>query len=78
MTSEKLIKIREQEQRNAAETLGVKEVIFLGYPDQGLEDTTEFRKRLVRLIRQYRPETVRPATLTGAISGTAITVSAAW
>ncbi len=58
MTPERLVKIREQEQRNAAEILGVKEVVFLGYPDQGLEDTAEFRKKLVRLIRQYRPETV--------------------
>jgi LmbE family N-acetylglucosaminyl deacetylase len=58
MTSENLIKIREAEQRKAAETLGVQEILFLGYPDQGLEDCTEFRKRLVRLIRMYRPETV--------------------
>lgn len=58
MTSETLIKIREAEQRKAAEMLGVQEILFLGYPDQGLEDCTEFRKRLVRLIREYRPETV--------------------
>lgn len=55
---EALVKTRQIEQRNAAAILGVKEVVFLGYPDQGLEDTSEFRKKLVRLIRQYRPETV--------------------
>ena len=55
---EELAKIRQQEQLAAAEVLGVREVIFLGYPDQGLEDTPEFRKELVRLIRKYRPETV--------------------
>ena len=55
MTPEKLAKIREKEQRNAAETLGVSEVVFLGYPDQGLEDSAEFRKALVRVIRQYKP-----------------------
>jgi len=55
MTPEALAKIREVEQRSAAEILGVKDILFLGYPDQGLEDTTEFRKKLVRLIRQYRP-----------------------
>lgn len=55
---DELVKIREQEQIAAARSLGVKEVIFLRYPDQGLEDTPEFRKDLVRLIRTYRPETV--------------------
>jgi LmbE family N-acetylglucosaminyl deacetylase len=42
----------------AANLLGVKEVIFLRHPDQGLEDTPEFRKEIVRLIRMYRPETI--------------------
>lgn len=42
----------------AANGLGVREVIFLRHPDQGLEDTPEFRKELVRLIRMYRPETL--------------------
>ena len=54
----KLVRIREKEQTAAARSLGVREVIFLGHPDQGLEDTPEFRKELVRLIRMYRPETV--------------------
>ena len=58
MKPEELARIREQEQRAAAKLLGVSEVNFLGYPDQGLEDTHEFRKALVRLIRQYRPEIV--------------------
>ena len=55
---EQLSQIRMQEQRNAAKVLGVSEVIFLAYPDQGLEDTPEFRKQIVRLIRQYRPHTI--------------------
>ena len=55
---EELVKIREEEQRAAAKLLGVREVIFLHYPDQGLEDTPEFRKEIVRLIRMYRPDTV--------------------
>ena len=53
-----LASIREQEQLAAAKLLGVREVIFLHYPDQALEDTPEFRKEIVRLIRMYRPETV--------------------
>jgi LmbE family N-acetylglucosaminyl deacetylase len=58
MKPEELAKIREQEQLAAAKLLGVREVIFLGHPDQSLEDTPEFRKEIVRLIRMYRPETV--------------------
>lgn len=55
---EELARIREQEQLAAAELLGVQEVIFLRYPDQGLEDTPEFRKEMVRLLRRYKPDTV--------------------
>ena len=58
MKPEDLARIREQEQLAAARVLGVSDVIFLHYPDQGLEDTPGFRKELVRLIRIYRPETV--------------------
>jgi len=53
-----IAKIREQEQLAAAKLLGVREVIFLRYPDQALEDTPGFRKALVRLIRMYQPKTV--------------------
>jgi LmbE family N-acetylglucosaminyl deacetylase len=41
----------------------VREVIFLRHPDQSLEDTPEFRKEIVRLIRMYKPETVITADL---------------
>ncbi len=58
MKPETLAKIREAEQREAAQVLGVGEVVFLRYPDQSLEDTPEFRKDLVREIRRYRPEVV--------------------
>ena len=58
MKPEKLAEIREQEQLAAARLLGVKEVIFLRHEDQALEDTPEFRKEIVRLIRKYRPEIV--------------------
>jgi len=53
-----LAKIRQNEQRAAAEVLGVREVVFLENQDQELEDTPEFRKQIVRMIRRYRPETV--------------------
>jgi LmbE family N-acetylglucosaminyl deacetylase len=55
---EDLAKIREHEQLCAAEVLGVREVIFLRHADQTLEDTAEFRKEIVRLIRTYRPDIV--------------------
>jgi LmbE family N-acetylglucosaminyl deacetylase len=56
--SQQLAKIREKEQKDAANVLGVSEVVFLRYPDQGLEDTPDFRKAIVRQIRTYRPEMV--------------------
>ena len=58
MTSEKLIKIREAEQREACRVLGVKEVVFLGFPDAHLEPTMELRKALAREIRRHRPDVV--------------------
>jgi LmbE family N-acetylglucosaminyl deacetylase len=53
-----LAKTREKEQLAAAELLGVSDVTFLRYPDQGLEDTPDFRRALVRVIRKYRPQVV--------------------
>jgi LmbE family N-acetylglucosaminyl deacetylase len=46
---------REEEQRLACQRLGVAEVIFLRYPDGGLEDTPALRGELVRQIRRVRP-----------------------
>ncbi len=56
MTSERLAKIREEEQLNAARTLGVERVRFLGYPDGELEDTREVRRAVTAEIRRWRPE----------------------
>ena len=53
-----LAKLREREQKAANKTLGVKETVFLGYPDGELEPTLALRKELTRLIRQYKPEVV--------------------
>lgn len=55
LNSRKLARIREQEQVMAAEKLGVKDIVFLHYQDQALEDTPEFRKQLVTIIRTYCP-----------------------
>lgn len=58
MLPEKLVKIREKEQLEAAKILGVKDVIFLRHADQALEDTPEFRKEIAKYIRIYKPEIV--------------------
>src|SRR3990172_10750026 len=51
LTSQELAAVREQEQREACRVLGVKEVVFLGYPDGFLQPDAEFRGEIVRLLR---------------------------
>lgn len=58
MTSEKLASIREKEQSLAAQALGIKDVIYLRYPDGGLEDTAKFREQITKAIRIHRPDIV--------------------
>lgn len=61
-----LVRIREMEQRAAAEVLGVQDVRFLRYPDGTLQHTLELRRELTRLIRQVRPQivvTMDPTTI---------------
>jgi LmbE family N-acetylglucosaminyl deacetylase len=58
LTPEKLAPIREKEQLAAAKILGVKETVFLRYPDQQLEDCNEFRMDLCRQIRRFKPVVV--------------------
>ena len=58
ITREALAPIREQEQRNACRLLGIREVLFLGYPDGMLEPSISLRRELTRLIRKYRPDAV--------------------
>ena len=57
MTAEKLAEIRRAEQTAAASVAGAK-CLFLGEHDGLLQPTLELRKKLVRLIRQYRPNAV--------------------
>ena len=58
MTTERLAKIRAEEQRESGRVLGLKHVVFLGYPDSYLEPTLQLRKDLAREIRRYRPHVV--------------------
>jgi LmbE family N-acetylglucosaminyl deacetylase len=58
MTGERLIAIREDEERAAATSLGAKDVIFLRVPDGEVFHTLELRRELSRLIRLKQPDTV--------------------
>lgn len=58
LSSKELARIREIEQGEAAKVLGVSHLAMLGFPDQGLEDSDEFREKIVRLIRKHRPDIV--------------------
>ena len=58
ITSERLVTIREEEQRNAARVLGVERVRFLGYPDGELENTRDVRRDVVAEIRRWRPDII--------------------
>ena len=57
-TRQELAAMREQEQREAAEVLGVREVIFLGYPDGFVYATPELRGQVVRLLKKYKVDVV--------------------
>jgi LmbE family N-acetylglucosaminyl deacetylase len=56
MTPERLVKIREEEQRNAARVLGVEAVDFLGFPDCEVENTRESRMAVTASIRRHKPD----------------------
>ena len=58
ISSADLSKVREQEQADAVEALGVQELVLLHHPDGSLEDDDEFRRELVRQIRQVQPDVV--------------------
>ena len=58
LTPQELADRRALEQRAAADFVGVKNVVMLGYTDGMLEDTRQFLGDVVRAIRQYRPHTV--------------------
>ncbi|MDA1278868.1 MAG: PIG-L family deacetylase [Chloroflexi bacterium] len=56
ISSEELARIRAEEQVEAGKTLGLKDVVFLGYPDGYLEPTLELRRDISREIRRWKPD----------------------
>ena len=58
VSAPELAAVREREQAEAARQLGVQELVSLGRTDGELEDTDDFRRDLVRQIRQMRPDIV--------------------
>ncbi|PYM17285.1 MAG: PIG-L family deacetylase [Candidatus Rokuibacteriota bacterium] len=55
---DRLVRVREEEQRNAARALGVTRVQFLGYEDGELEDSRRLRLDVTREIRRWRPDLI--------------------
>ena len=58
MTHERLARIRECEEREAAAALGVKDVVFLRYRDGELEPDLNLRRDITRMIRMKKPDIV--------------------
>lgn len=58
MTRTRLAEIREGEQREAIDVLGVQQMTWLAYGDGELEDSREFRGQLVHEIRRFKPDVV--------------------
>jgi LmbE family N-acetylglucosaminyl deacetylase len=53
-----LARLREAEQNAANEILGIRQTIYLHYPDGELEPTLALRKELTKLIRTHKPDVV--------------------
>lgn len=64
---QELTRTRYQEQRAAADQLGVREISFLGFTDGHLSHDIELRRAITREIRKYRPDLVMTHHPTRAI-----------
>jgi LmbE family N-acetylglucosaminyl deacetylase len=58
VTPQQLAATRIAEQRAAADVLGVREIVHLGYPDGYLTPSLDLRREITRQIRRFRPDLV--------------------
>jgi LmbE family N-acetylglucosaminyl deacetylase len=58
ITRTEMAQIRREEQRAAAQKVGVDDITFLGYPDGRLTATFDLRRDITRVIRQKKPQRV--------------------
>lgn len=58
MTRERLTEIRYREQQEAADVLGVKNLVKLGFEDGYLYPDLDLRRAIAREIRRFRPDVV--------------------
>ena len=70
ITPEQLAEIRRQEQISAGKILGLKDVVFLDYPDGYLEPTLDLRRDISREIRRFRPDILITTSPTRTLTGT--------
>jgi LmbE family N-acetylglucosaminyl deacetylase len=71
-TEEELTRVRVEEQRAAADLMGVTNVVNLGYDDGSLTPSLELRRDITRAIRRYQPDlviTANPVRNFGPIGG---------
>ncbi|MEN8242551.1 MAG: PIG-L deacetylase family protein [Chloroflexota bacterium] len=69
MTREKLVELREVEQREAGEAVGVSELVFLRQPDGEVSNTYQLRELIVRQIRKFKPDVLVTHDPTSRIVG---------
>lgn len=58
ISGEDLVVKRQEEQKNAANIIGVKEVFFLDHPDGELEEDILLKEEIVKYIRRLKPDMV--------------------
>ena len=58
LTGPELVKMRRQEQIDAGNVLGLKDVVFLDHEDSMLQPTLDLRRDIAREIRRYKPDVV--------------------
>jgi len=58
MTPQRLVEVRQREQRAAAAHLGVRQIVFLGLPDGEVVPDLALRHAVAREIRRHKPDVV--------------------